>query len=134
MFVLQLRFYVSDVMTDLLHDDLTRYDITFCFSVTLWIHLNNGDSGLEQFLSSISSSTTYLLLETQPWKCYRTAARRAKRAGQPPYPLYDSLKIRGNVTEYIDRFITDKCGMRKVKELGITDWGRKIVLYCENKI
>lgn len=122
-------------MTDQSCYDLMKYDITFCFSVTLWIHINHGDDGLEHFLKTItcSSKTRYLLIETQPWKCYRTAARRAKRAGQSPFPYYSSLKIRGNVTDFIDEYITSKCCMTRVKELGTTDWGRKITLYCNNK-
>lgn len=113
----------------------TKYDITFCFSVTLWIHINHGDEGLKQFLKTITcaSHTTYLIMEAQPWKCYRTAARRAKRANQPSFPYYDSLTVRGNITEFINDYITGECKMTKVKELGTTDWGRKIVLYFHDK-
>lgn len=107
----------------------SKASIIFCFSVTLWIHINNGDDGLRSFLLKLSQSCQYLLLETQPWKCYRNAVRRAKRAHQPPFPHYDSLSIRNNVTSYIDLFLIENCGMCRVSHLGNTQWGRDIVLY-----
>lgn len=106
-----------------------KADVIFCFSVTLWIHINHGDAGLDDFLMNISNSCQYLVLESQPWKCYRTAARRAKRAGQPPFPYYDKLSVRGNVTDYIDKFLVNQCAMSRVVNLGNTNWGRDIVLY-----
>ena len=36
-----------------------------------------------------------LLVEPQPWKCYKTAERRAKRAGEEPFPAMKDLKMRG---------------------------------------
>uniref|UniRef100_A0A8D8QSC4 RNA methyltransferase n=1 Tax=Cacopsylla melanoneura TaxID=428564 RepID=A0A8D8QSC4_9HEMI len=53
-----------------------KFDIVFCFSVTMWIHLNHGDQGLLDFLEKISSLGKYLVLENQLWKCYRNAQRR----------------------------------------------------------
>lgn len=126
-FGLQIEFITLDITTK----DLPRqyYDIVFCFSVTLWIHINHGDVGLQNFLSKISSISKYLVIETQPWKCYRTAARRALRSGQPPFPHYDSLTIRNNVTEFIDKYLIESCGLVKVTVLGTTNWGRQITLY-----
>lgn len=47
------------------------FDLVTCFSVTMWIHLNKGDDGLWTFLDRVSSMATHLILEPQPWKCYR---------------------------------------------------------------
>lgn len=124
---LQIKFITLDIMNQ--DPPLGRYDVLFCFSVTLWIHINHGDSSLEDFLSKVSSLSKYLVIETQPWKCYRTAARRAVRAGQPPFPHYESLKIRGNVTEFIDNYLTNCCGLDKLAVLGTTGWGRQIIVY-----
>ena len=49
------------------------FDVVFCFSVTVWIHLNYGDEGLRQFLISVSMHTNIVVIEPKPWKCYRTA-------------------------------------------------------------
>lgn len=53
-----------------------KFNIVFCFSVTMWIHLNHGDRGLYEFLQKIVTLGKYLVLENQPWKCYRNAQRR----------------------------------------------------------
>lgn len=57
----------------------TKFNIVFCFSVTMWIHLNHGDQGLLEFLEKIVSLGEYLVLENQLWKCYRNAQRRMVR-------------------------------------------------------
>ncbi|GMF22623.1 unnamed protein product [Phytophthora fragariaefolia] len=48
-----------------------KFDLITCFSVTMWIHLNNGDDGLWKFLETVSDMTEYLIIEPQTWKCYR---------------------------------------------------------------
>lgn len=48
-----------------------KFDFVTCFSVTMWIHLNHGDDGLWRFLETVSDMTEHLLVEPQPWKCYR---------------------------------------------------------------
>lgn len=48
-----------------------KVDLITCFSVTMWIHLNHGDEGLWRFLGTVSDMTEHLLVEPQPWKCYR---------------------------------------------------------------
>lgn len=105
--------------------------IIFCFSVTLWVHLNHGDDGLKTFLQLLANSGDYMLIEAQPWKCYRTAVRRAKRANQAPFEHYANLTIRGNVTEFIDTFLREQCNMVKVSDLGTTQWSRQIILYSK---
>eukprot|EP00058_Branchiostoma_floridae_P012444 XP_002597932.1 hypothetical protein BRAFLDRAFT_221489 [Branchiostoma floridae] len=106
-----------------------KFDVTFCFSVTMWIHLQNGDSGLMDFLRSVSSWTRFLLLEPQPWKCYRSAGRRLRKLGRDEFPRLKTLRIRGDVEREIDRCLTEGCGMTRVGGFGETQWGRKLVLY-----
>lgn len=109
-------------------DDNTS-QIIFCFSVTLWIHINYGDDGLKTFLKQLANSCNYLIIEPQPWKCYKTAVRRAKRANRPPFEHFAELKFRENVTEFIDSFLVEQCGMTRMTDLGTTSWDRKISLY-----
>ncbi|NWH84125.1 BN3D2 methyltransferase, partial [Aegithalos caudatus] len=60
----------------------SSFDIGFCMSVTMWIHLNHGDRGLLELLALLGSLCTFLLVEPQPWRCYRAAARRLRRLGR----------------------------------------------------
>ena len=47
------------------------FDLVMVFSVTMWIHLNRGDAGLEEFLGFSCRASRNILLEPQPWKCYQ---------------------------------------------------------------
>ena len=47
------------------------FDLVMCFSVTMWIHLNRGDKGLAEFLGLCCSLSRNVLVEPQPWKCYK---------------------------------------------------------------
>lgn len=47
------------------------FELVTCFSVTMWIHLNKGDNGLWTFLERMSDMASHLIIEPQPWKCYR---------------------------------------------------------------
>ncbi|CAN7996938.1 unnamed protein product [Ixodes hexagonus] len=106
-----------------------RFDITFCFSVTMWIHLNHGDSGLKRFLESVCSNTRYLLVEAQLWKCYRNASRRMRRANRDDFQHLDMLRMNVNVEKNIHSFLLGRCSMELVQCFGQTQWDRKVTLY-----
>ncbi|OXU19609.1 hypothetical protein TSAR_005776, partial [Trichomalopsis sarcophagae] len=38
-----------------------RFDCSYCFSITMWIHLNHGDAGLERFFLDLSACSEELL-------------------------------------------------------------------------
>merc|ERR1712152_59741 len=69
-----------------------QFDVIFCFSVTMWIHLNHGDAGLERFFDFVGQWCKYLVLEPQPWKCYRTASRRMRRSHEPDFSYIESIE------------------------------------------
>nr|XP_020671418.1 pre-miRNA 5'-monophosphate methyltransferase [Pogona vitticeps] len=127
----------------LLSSYLTRFgrsvfDICFCMSVTMWIHLNHGDRGLEKFLSCLASKCTYLLIEPQPWKCYRAAARRLRKLGRNDFDHFRSLTINGNMEEKITQILIKDCAMELTCCFGSTSWDRSLLLFhskpCENKL
>lgn len=106
-----------------------RFDAAFCFSTTMWIHLNHGDDGLRALLACLASWSDSVIVEPQPWKCYRSAARRLRRSKKPPFPAYDSLKYRSDVLERIDDILCRELGLQLHAHLGHSEWNRPILWY-----
>ncbi|NWU93575.1 BN3D2 methyltransferase, partial [Upupa epops] len=107
----------------------STFDIGFCMSVTMWIHLNHGDKGLVEFLTFLSSLCKYLLVEPQPWKCYRAAARRLRKLGRNDFNHFRSLTINGDMAERVTRILTEDCPMELVCCFGSTSWDRSLLLF-----
>ncbi|XP_048362130.1 LOW QUALITY PROTEIN: RNA 5'-monophosphate methyltransferase-like [Sphaerodactylus townsendi] len=128
----------SETREPLLHSYLSKFgrsafDICFCMSVTMWIHLNHGDSGLVTFLSCLASKCAYLLVEPQPWKCYRAAARRLRKLGRNDFDHFRSLTINGDMTEKITQILTKDCAMEFLCCFGSTGWDRSLLLFKSNR-
>lgn len=107
----------------------STFDILFCFSVTMWIHLNHGDRGLEYFLRTTKKWCNYLVLEPQPWKCYRTASRRMRRSQQPEFEHLEQISCK---SEKLLPYIINQCekaGFETIYQFGETNWKRKIILF-----
>ncbi|XP_077185014.1 RNA 5'-monophosphate methyltransferase [Paroedura picta] len=111
----------------------SAFDLCFCMSVTMWIHLNHGDRGLVTFLSCLASKCTYLLVEPQPWKCYRAAARRLRKLGRNDFDHFRSLTINGDMVENITKILTNDCAMELVCCFGSTSWDRSILLFKSSR-
>lgn len=114
---------------------LEKFNITFCFSITMWIHLNHGDNGLRNFLQYVASTSEILVIEPQPWKCYKTAVKRMKQQNFI-FPHFCSLEIKVNVEEEIENYLVHSCNLIKIGESDKTKWERKILVFkhCnENK-
>ena len=80
----RLEFECVDIMGDSFQEDVDRFlrrhkrskfDLVTVFSVTMWVHLNHGDQGLEELVGRLVAVAACVLVEPQPWKCYQTAAR-----------------------------------------------------------
>lgn len=110
-----------------------QFDVVCCFSITMWIHLNNGDDGLDRFLDFMTQLSEILVIEPQPWKCYQNAVRRMKRAGsENTFPLFTNLKIRNDVENYIKDFLKSKKQLEIIFESDPTKWKRRICFYRKN--
>ncbi|XP_056293381.1 pre-miRNA 5'-monophosphate methyltransferase isoform X2 [Pseudoliparis swirei] len=107
----------------------SRFHLCLCLAVTMWVHLNHGDSGLLRLLSGLASVSQHLLLEAQPWKCYRSAARRLRKLGRSDFDHFKSLKVRGDVAEHAREHLERNCGMELVQSFGSTTWDRKLLLF-----
>lgn len=106
-----------------------RFQLCLCLAVTMWIHLNHGDSGLLQLLSRLASISQHVLLEAQPWKCYRSAARRLRKLGRSDFDHFKDLKIRGDVAEHARDHLERHCDMELIRSFGSTAWDRKLLLF-----
>ncbi|KAL2731490.1 putative RNA methyltransferase CG11342 [Vespula maculifrons] len=110
-----------------------RFDAVFCFSVSMWIHLNHGDDGLVEFFRKACSICDTIVVEPQPWKCYRNASRRLRLANLEDFPLIKKLERRGDTSDQIERILTDLCDFRKVVVTNGNDWERKIMIFARNR-
>ncbi|KAK4019809.1 hypothetical protein OUZ56_001816 [Daphnia magna] len=106
-----------------------RFDIAFCFSTTMWVHLNHGDAGLESLLACLATWADNVVVEPQPWKCYRNATRRLRRANRPPFPLFDALIHRSKVLDHIDDVFRNRMDMELQEHLGHSEWQRPVLWY-----
>jgi Bicoid-interacting protein 3 (Bin3) len=126
----------SVINSYLLKKDKVRFDVVFCFSVTMWIHLNHGDEGLKNFLQYVASITDFLLIEPQPWRCYQTAARRMRKLDCTPYEHMSTLQWRDKVVEEIINYLeSDCCSMKRIQSFGQTEsWERPLCLFRSLKV
>uniref|UniRef100_A0A3P8STP4 RNA methyltransferase n=1 Tax=Amphiprion percula TaxID=161767 RepID=A0A3P8STP4_AMPPE len=117
-------------LQDYLHQHgCSCFHLSLCLAVTMWVHLNHGDSGLLQLLSRLASISQHLLLEAQPWKCYRSAARRLRKLGRSDFDHFKTLKIRGDIADHAREHLERHCGMELIQSFGSTAWDRKLLLF-----
>ncbi|XP_029287282.1 LOW QUALITY PROTEIN: pre-miRNA 5'-monophosphate methyltransferase [Cottoperca gobio] len=120
----------ADQLQDYLNQhSCSQFHLCLCLAVTMWVHLNHGDAGLLQLLSRLASISQHLLLEAQPWKCYRSAARRLRKLGRSDFDHFKTLKIRGDVAEHAREHLERHCGMELIQSFGSTTWDRKLLLF-----
>jgi SAM-dependent methyltransferase len=132
---INIQFFASD-LTDLPTVDYLAnyphngvYDVVLALSVTMWIHLHHGDEGLKQFLRSLAKLSNNLLIEPQPFHCYKSCVARwraAKLPSDPPH--YKSITWRRNVSDEIINFLENdsECSLSLVSVLGDTKWKRRV--------
>ncbi|KAF8764924.1 Pre-miRNA 5'-monophosphate methyltransferase like protein [Argiope bruennichi] len=120
---------VSQLESFLQKYNRTEFDLITCFSTTMWIHLNHGDNGLDNFLSTISKLGKYLLLEPQEWKSYKSALRRMTRLNREAFAL-EKLKTR-DITNHLLQFLPQH-GKNVYQCFGETSWGRSLFLFQDS--
>lgn len=109
-----------------------RFHLVSCLSLTMWIHLNNGDVGLQNFLRRIAAIADILIVEPQRWKNYKDAVRRMKRGGgvEDAFPYFAQLTWKETVEQNIREFLESKeCEMRLIYESKPSSWGRIMSVY-----
>ena len=121
---------ISVIQEYLRQENIEKFDMIFCFSVTMWIHLNKGEQGLLKLFEHCNSLTKkWLILEPQPWKCYMTAARRMRKLKEAKFEHLDNITNRQeNLLPYLIS-VCERVGFKLVSQLGQTNWERKIFLF-----
>lgn len=106
-----------------------EFDIAFLFSITMWVHLNHGDEGLIRFLKKISLRAKFIIMEPQPWKCYKAAVRRMKRAKKDIFPFWNEIYFKETIENDLAKILREECSCKLVWKSEKTIWGREISLY-----
>jgi SAM-dependent methyltransferase len=134
----QITFLTCDMTKDdqvlnqfLNNHGKTSFDVVFCFSVSMWVHLNHGDEGLSKFFRTIHDVCRgILVLEPQPWKCYMTAKRRMVKLKQSEFQHFEQICEHRN--EKLLPHIISLCknaGFKWLSTLGETNWKRPIMVF-----
>jgi SAM-dependent methyltransferase len=152
-----VQFSCEDIMDDsveciaqfLRASGRTHFDLVTCFryctslcyagtyserrmrcSISMWIHLHHKDEGLFRFLRRLSNISQALLIEAQPWDCYKRAVQRAKRRGLGEFVHFRELRVRQDVQQMIHEYLLSaECGFEASFHMGTTKWKRDLVLY-----
>ncbi|XP_050373934.1 probable RNA methyltransferase At5g51130 [Argentina anserina] len=98
-----------------------QYDTILCLSVTKWIHLNWGDSGLLTLFTKIWKLLRpggILVLEPQPWKSYD----KNRRVSETTKTNYHNLIF---YPEMFQDILLDKIGFRTVEDITSSVTGSK---------
>lgn len=132
---IQFSFRAGDVLED--ESVLVQTDITSIFSTTMWIHMHGGDEGLKRVLKRVcATSKHFILIESQPSRCYRAAKMRQRRMNLTEMDVSPQrLTMRLNIEEEIENILKID-GFDRVKDDGMTtvdsntSWNRKLRLYA----
>lgn len=132
------KSYTSNDVVDVINSYIKKHEIMHfslvtCFSITMWIHMNYGDDGLHFFLdSAVSFTGGSLLLEPQPWKCYRNAMQRCRRLSIPELPHYQDLSIR-EMKSFAKSFVP-ALGLPCINILEGKEWGRELLFFHKRSL
>ncbi|KAF4616760.1 hypothetical protein D9613_008464 [Agrocybe pediades] len=77
-----ITFRTADWVNKDIHEDAEGYDVVVGFSISKWIHLNEGDEGLERFFKKVHRVLRpggSFVLEPQPWDSYAKARRMSQK-------------------------------------------------------
>lgn len=114
---------------------IKQFHLVSVFSTTMWIHINGGDDGLCAFLESAKSfleENGILLIEPQPTKCYRSAAKRCRKLGLTLPPFLHQVD-KANVNRTLTTIVRDRVKLLHECYLGTEDWGRPMRLFYNSQ-
>ncbi|KAM6970020.1 7SK snRNA methylphosphate capping enzyme-like, partial [Aplochiton taeniatus] len=98
----------------LLSTQRPEYDVIMCLSVTKWVHLNWGDSGLKRFFQRVYRHLQpggLFILEPQPWESYG----RRKQLSEDTYRNYHNIRLK---PEQFSTYLTAEVGFASYELVG----------------
>ncbi|XP_051158227.1 pre-miRNA 5'-monophosphate methyltransferase [Leptopilina boulardi] len=107
----------------------SKFNVAFCFSITMWIHLNHGDEGLIKFLKTVCEISDMIVIEPQQWKSYRNASRRLRKANVDDFLLLNKLKLKGDMYMHIAKILKNECNFSNVTITNENNWQRRLLIY-----
>jgi len=108
-----------------------KFNLVTLWSITMWIHLNHGESGLSKFLQLGAELTEgSLLVEPQEKKSYKTAAKRLRKLGLAAHPHCINNKVLDSIEEHVVGQLRPLFDGQEEWRLGEDlEWGRPIVIF-----
>ncbi|KAH8106035.1 Bicoid-interacting protein 3-domain-containing protein [Cristinia sonorae] len=113
-----VSFQTADWVHQQISEDTEGYDVVVAFSISKWIHLNNGDEGLTRFFQRVHTVLKIggvFVLEPQEWDTYAKARRMDPKLRENA----KDLKLR---PEDFER-ILQQMGFGRAEHLGKTGEG-----------
>ncbi|KAF7205792.1 7SK snRNA methylphosphate capping enzyme [Nothobranchius furzeri] len=99
---------------NLLLTQCPEYDVILCLSVTKWVHLNWGDSGLKRFFRRAYKHLRpggMFILEPQPWESYV----RRKKLSENISRNFHSIRLK---PDQFSSYLTSEVGFTSFEHLG----------------
>lgn len=110
---------------------IEKFSVVCAFSITMWIHMNFGDSGLIDFLTILgSTSMNAVIIEPQKWISYRKAMQRCRRLKIAELPFYKNITIR-NIEDASVKLYQENHNMRLMYRNQCEEWGRELLIFCK---
>ena len=139
----KLQFFVINIMNEYEwkefetkhFDFIDNLSIVSCLRVSMWIHLNTGDSGFQYLLDLLGKLSRRSSLLFDPQKCsyYKKAYNRNEKLGRNPLPYSpDDLQISSNMSQYCMNFYLQKYNLKISLHKDITKWGGTLLFLMTN--
>jgi SAM-dependent methyltransferase len=111
---------------------IDKFSLVSAFSITMWVHMNHGDDGLNSFFQFMSDITeSGLLIEPQKWISYRKAIQRCRRMKIAVLPHYQDLVIR-DIESYAQEYFLKNHQMELGWRISCEAWGREALLFLKS--
>ncbi|KAL7646824.1 UNVERIFIED_CONTAM: hypothetical protein RMT77_002080 [Armadillidium vulgare] len=118
-----VKFYQSNYVLEndaLLDIVAPEFDVILCLSVTKWVHLNWGDSGLKRFFKRIFRNLKpggIFILEPQSWRSYT----KKRKLTNEIFENYKNIKFFPN---QIGEFLTSEVGFSFLQKCSVSHLSR----------